>query len=126
MVLADVDTDDTILIYLLTSYSCLSCAYVIDIIPMLIILIADFFDIIHHPYADVDDTIIILMLVDTIHTCIQLQLFIYLIILHDEGNCRRVREACTILDLPVEFRPCPGIVPYCSTVVLHYILFCTC
>lgn len=24
------------------------------------------------------------------------------------GDCRRVREACSILDLNVEFRPCPG------------------
>lgn len=27
-----------------------------------------------------------------------------------DGNCRKVREACTMLDLTVEFRPCPGSV----------------
>jgi len=36
-----------------------------------------------------------------------------------DGNCRKVREACTILDLPVEFRPCPGAVSgFSDTMVL--------
>lgn len=28
--------------------------------------------------------------------------------LESDGDSRKVREACTMLDLTVEFRPCPG------------------